>query len=74
MKMRGFMLMSASSALTIAVTANAWLQKKQFYPTVVYLTKSSPSVAVSINIYLFLDLHNSLRKKALILYYQPVLC
>ena len=47
MKMRGMMLISACTALTVAVTTNAWLQKKQFYPTVVYLTKSSPSIAVS---------------------------
>ena len=48
MKMRGLMLISASFALTFAIITNAWLQKKQFYPTVVYLTKSSPCIAVSL--------------------------
>ncbi|CAK8690031.1 unnamed protein product [Clavelina lepadiformis] len=46
MKMRGLVLTGASFALTSAVVANAWIQKKQFYPTVVYLTKSSPCLAV----------------------------
>ncbi|XP_077389088.1 E3 ubiquitin-protein ligase synoviolin isoform X2 [Festucalex cinctus] len=35
-----------SLALTGAVVAHAYLLKHQFYPTVVYLTKSSPSMAV----------------------------
>ncbi|XP_076817857.1 E3 ubiquitin-protein ligase synoviolin A-like [Clavelina lepadiformis] len=46
MKMRGLVLTGASFTLTSAVVANAWIQKKQFYPTVVYLTKSSPCLAV----------------------------
>lgn len=37
---------SASLALTAAVVAHAYYLKNQFYPTVVYLTKSSPSMAV----------------------------
>ena len=41
------MLTAASLALTGAVVANAYYQKHQFYPSVVYLTKSSPSMAVS---------------------------
>lgn len=48
--MREMVLTAASLALTGAVVANAYYQKHQFYPSVVYLTKSSPSMAVS---YLF---------------------
>lgn len=43
-----------SMILTTVVIGNAYYQKKQFYPSVVYITKSNPSMAVSI---LF---HNSL--------------
>ncbi|XP_023705417.1 E3 ubiquitin-protein ligase synoviolin isoform X3 [Cryptotermes secundus] len=35
-----------SLALTSAVIGNAYYQKKQFYPSVVYITKSNPSMAV----------------------------
>jgi len=35
-----------SGLLTAAVLGNAFYQKKQFYPSVVYLTKSNPSMAV----------------------------
>ncbi|XP_015591052.1 E3 ubiquitin-protein ligase synoviolin isoform X2 [Cephus cinctus] len=35
-----------SIALTCAVIGNAYYQKKQFYPSVVYITKSNPSMAV----------------------------
>ncbi|XP_012275801.1 E3 ubiquitin-protein ligase synoviolin A [Orussus abietinus] len=35
-----------SIALTCAVVGNAYYQKKQFYPSVVYITKSNPSMAV----------------------------
>jgi len=50
MKMRvaGFTFLSV--ALTSAVLGNAYLQKKQFYPSVVYITKSNPSMAVSITV------------------------
>lgn len=34
--------------LTTVVIGNAYYQKKQFYPSVVYITKSNPSMAVSI--------------------------
>ncbi|XP_073460955.1 E3 ubiquitin-protein ligase synoviolin isoform X1 [Aquarana catesbeiana] len=44
--MRTAMMTSASLALTAAVVAHAYYLKHQFYPTVVYLTKSSPSMAV----------------------------
>ncbi|XP_031462979.1 E3 ubiquitin-protein ligase synoviolin-like, partial [Phasianus colchicus] len=39
-------VMLGSLALTTAVVAHAYYLKHQFYPTVVYLTKSSPSMAV----------------------------
>ena len=43
----------ASVGLTAVVVGNAYYQKKQFYPSVVYITKSNPSMAVSIfNIYI----------------------
>jgi hypothetical protein len=35
-----------SAVLTSLVVGNAFFQKKQFYPTVVYITKSKPSMAV----------------------------
>ncbi|XP_053576094.1 E3 ubiquitin-protein ligase synoviolin [Bombina bombina] len=44
--MRTAVMTSASLALTGAVIAHAYYLKHQFYPTVVYLTKSSPSMAV----------------------------
>ncbi|XP_063002240.1 E3 ubiquitin-protein ligase synoviolin isoform X2 [Elgaria multicarinata webbii] len=43
---RTAIMMAASLALTSAVVAHAYYLKHQFYPTVVYLTKSSPSMAV----------------------------
>ncbi|NXH87722.1 SYVN1 ligase, partial [Edolisoma coerulescens] len=39
------LVMAGSLALTTAVVAHAYYLKHQFYPTVVYLTKSSPSMA-----------------------------
>ena len=36
----------ASVALTGLVLVNAWIQRQQFYPSVVYITKSNPSMAV----------------------------
>lgn len=44
--MRGAMITAGSLALTAAVIGNAYYQKKQFYPSVVYITKSNPSMAV----------------------------
>lgn len=32
--------------MTAAVVSNAYYQKMQFYPSVVYITKSKPSMAV----------------------------
>ncbi|XP_035825186.1 E3 ubiquitin-protein ligase synoviolin B isoform X2 [Aplysia californica] len=44
--MRSFLLTGLSLALTATVIGNAYYQKKQFYPSVVYITKSNPSMAV----------------------------
>lgn len=46
MKMRSLGLSALSLLLTAAVIGNAYYQKKQFYPSVVYITKSNPSMAV----------------------------
>lgn len=43
---RAALVTATSLALTGAVVAHAYFLKHQFYPTVVYLTKSSPSMAV----------------------------
>lgn len=45
--MGGIGLTVLSCCLTASVIANAFYQKKQFYPSVVYITKSNPSIAVS---------------------------
>lgn len=45
--MKAFGITIISLALTTAVIGNAYYQKKQFYPSVVYITKSNPSMAVS---------------------------
>lgn len=52
-RMRAAMMTAASLALTMTVLGNAWSQRQQFYPSVVYITKSNPSMAV---IYLQVDL------------------
>jgi len=39
-------LTAASLGLTGLVLGNAWFQRQQFYPSVVYITKSNPSMAV----------------------------
>ncbi|XP_064484107.1 E3 ubiquitin-protein ligase synoviolin-like [Ornithodoros turicata] len=44
--MRAFLLTLGSVVMTTAVIGNAYYQKKQFYPSVVYLTKSNPSMAI----------------------------
>ena len=43
---RTILAVTASMALTTAVVTNAWLQKKQFYPTVVHLTRSNQSMLI----------------------------
>ncbi|KAL8561119.1 E3 ubiquitin-protein ligase synoviolin A [Nucella lapillus] len=44
--MRSFVISAISFAMTAGVIGNAYYQKKQFYPSVVYITKSNPSMAV----------------------------
>ncbi|XP_067119818.1 E3 ubiquitin-protein ligase synoviolin A [Centruroides vittatus] len=44
--MRAALLTIGSLVLTITVIGNAYYQKNQFYPSVVYITKSNPSMAV----------------------------
>lgn len=44
--LRTVLAVGASMALTTAVVTNAWLQKKQFYPTVVHLTRSNQSMLI----------------------------
>lgn len=44
--MRNLSITILSLVLTTVVVGNAYYQKKQFYPTVVYITKSNPSMAV----------------------------
>ncbi|XP_076284291.1 septin interacting protein 3 isoform X2 [Lasioglossum baleicum] len=44
--MREAGIMLISTALTCAVIGNAYYQRKQFYPTVVHITKSNPSMSV----------------------------
>jgi hypothetical protein len=48
--MRSLGLPLISFGLTGAVVANAYYQKKQFYPSVVYITKSNSSMAVSLSL------------------------
>lgn len=44
--MRVALITLGTTLSTVAVIANAFYQKKQFYPSIVYLTKSNPSIAV----------------------------
>ncbi|XP_075982543.1 septin interacting protein 3 isoform X1 [Anticarsia gemmatalis] len=44
--MKAFLATVISLALTTVVIGNAYYQKKQFYPSIVYLTNSNPSMAV----------------------------
>ncbi|XP_034834304.1 E3 ubiquitin-protein ligase synoviolin [Maniola hyperantus] len=46
MKMKAVVATVITVALTTVVIGNAYYQKKQFYPSVVYLTNSNPSMAV----------------------------
>ena len=47
------MISAATLTLTITVLGNAWSQRQMFYPSVVNITKSNPSMSV---IYLQVDL------------------
>ena len=44
--MRSALLTGVSLLMTAAVIGNAYYQRQQFYPSVVYITKSNPSMAV----------------------------
>ena len=44
--MKALLVTITSMILTITVIFNAYYQKKQFYPSVVYITKSNQSIAV----------------------------
>ena len=44
--MRLLLIALGSAVMTFAVIANAFIQKSQFYPAAVYITKSNPSMAV----------------------------
>ncbi|XP_074604705.1 E3 ubiquitin-protein ligase synoviolin B-like [Brevipalpus obovatus] len=44
--MKALLVTVTSIVLTSAVLGNAYFQKKQFYPSVVYIIKSNPSMAV----------------------------
>jgi len=44
--MRLLLIALGSAVMTFAAIANAFVQKSQFYPAVVYITKSNPSMAV----------------------------
>ena len=44
--MRLALLTVVSLLMTAAVIGNAYYQRQQFYPSVVYITKSNPSMAV----------------------------
>lgn len=62
--MRGVALTTVSFVLTAAVVGHAYYQKKQFYPSVVYITKSNPSMAVLyIQAFVFVILMGKLVKK-----------
>jgi len=45
-EMKSILIAVGSFFLTLCVVMNAYYQKKQFYPSVVYITKSSPCMAV----------------------------
>lgn len=45
--MRATLITAGSVLLTTAVIGNAFYHKKHFYSSVVYITKSNPSMAVS---------------------------
>lgn len=47
-KMKALVAAAISLVLTSIVLGNAYYHKKQFYPSVVYVTNSNPSMAVSV--------------------------
>ena len=56
-EMKTVLLTCGSFALSAAVVGNAFYQKQQFYPSVVYITKSNPSMAVSFVMFCNADNH-----------------
>ncbi|XP_064622155.1 E3 ubiquitin-protein ligase synoviolin B-like [Lineus longissimus] len=64
MRALGVLITMGSFALTGLVVGNAYFQKKQFYPSVVYITKSNPSMAVLyIQAFVFVILFAKLMRK-----------
>lgn len=53
-KMKALLATVISLGLTTVVIGNAYYQKKQFYPSIVYLTNSNPSMAVSRILFTFI--------------------
>ena len=47
LKMRIELVILGSLVLSTSVVGNAYYQKKQFYPSVVHITKSNPSMMVT---------------------------
>ncbi|CAG2165591.1 unnamed protein product, partial [Oppiella nova] len=63
-EMRAALITLGSVLLTSAVIGNAYFQKKQFYPSVVYITKSNPSMAIIyIQAFVFVLLMGKLMRK-----------
>ena len=62
--MRSALLTGASLLLTAVVIGNAYFQRQQFYPSVVYITKSNPSMAVIyVQAFVFVILFGKLMRK-----------
>ncbi|KAL5008820.1 hypothetical protein ScPMuIL_014401 [Solemya velum] len=62
--MRSALLIAFSFVLTAVVVGNAYYQKEQFYPSVVYLTKSNPSMAILyLQAFVFVILMGKLMRK-----------
>ncbi len=63
-RFKTLLLTLASFGLTSLVIANAFFQRKQFYPSVVYVTKSNPSMAVVyVQAFVFVILAGKLMRK-----------
>lgn len=62
--MKTLLVTGLSVVLSAAVIGNAYYQKKQFYPSVVYITKSNPSMAMLyIQAFVFVILMGKLMRK-----------
>jgi len=63
-RFRSLLMTMASLGLTTLVVCNAWYQRQQFYPSVVYITKSNPSMAVIyVQAFVFVILFGKLMRK-----------